>query len=57
MKRLIQCSCVAGALLALTTPTPVAYVDGRDYTDGSVVNVASIRTVLGSQTMQGAVLK
>jgi hypothetical protein len=25
----------------------VAYADGRDYTDGSVVNVASIRTVDG----------
>ena len=47
MRRIVQCFCVAGALLALTALTPVAYADGRDYTDGSVINVASIRTVDG----------
>ena len=47
MRRIVQCFCVAGALLALTALTPVAYADGRDYTDGSVMNVASIRTVDG----------
>lgn len=47
MRRIVQCFCVAGALLALTALTPVAYADGRDYTDGSVINVASIRTLDG----------
>lgn len=47
MRRIVHCFCVAGALLALTAVTPVAYADGRDYTDGSVINVASIRTVDG----------
>jgi hypothetical protein len=47
MRRIVHCFCVAGALLALTALTPVAYADGRDYTDGSVINVASIRTVDG----------
>jgi hypothetical protein len=47
MKRMIQCFCIAGALLALATFAPVAYADGRDYNDGPVVNVSSIRTVDG----------
>jgi hypothetical protein len=44
---MIQCFCAAGALLALTALTPVAYADGRDYNDGPVINVASVRTVDG----------
>ena len=37
----------AGALLTLTTLTTIALADGRDYNDGPVINVASIRTVDG----------
>jgi hypothetical protein len=47
MKRMIQGFCAAGALLALAALTPVAHADGRDYNDGPVVNVSSIRTVDG----------
>jgi hypothetical protein len=47
MTRMIRCFCAAAALLTLTALTPVAYADGRDYNDGSVVNVAAIRTVDG----------
>ena len=39
--------CAAGALLTLTTLTTTALADGRDYNDGPVINVASIRTVDG----------
>jgi hypothetical protein len=39
--------CAAGALLTFTTLTTTALADGRDYNDGPVVNVASIRTVDG----------
>ena len=39
--------CAAGALLALASMTGIAYADGRDYTDGPVVNSAYIRTVDG----------
>ena len=38
--------CAAGALLALGLST-TAFADGRDYSDGPVINVASIRTVDG----------
>jgi NAD(P)H-nitrite reductase large subunit len=37
----------AGALLTLTTLTTTALADGRDYNDGPVTNVISIRTVDG----------
>jgi hypothetical protein len=47
MKRMIESFCVAGALLALTALTPVAYADGRDYNDGPVMTVTSVRTVDG----------
>ncbi len=36
-----------GALLSLTGLATTAYADGRDYNDGPVINVASIRTVDG----------
>ncbi len=39
--------CAAGALLSLTGLATTAYADGRDYSDGPVINVASIRTVDG----------
>ena len=39
--------CATAALLALTTLTTTAYADGRDWNDGPVINVSSIRTVDG----------
>jgi hypothetical protein len=47
MMRLTQRLCAAAALLALTTLTTTAYADGRDWNDGPVINVASVRTVYG----------
>ena len=47
MIRLTQGICAAAVLLALSTLTTIAYADGRDYNDGPVVNVSSIRTVDG----------
>jgi hypothetical protein len=45
--RLTQGICAAAALLAATTLTSTAFADGRDWNDGPVINVASIRTVDG----------
>jgi hypothetical protein len=45
--RLTQGICVAAALLTATTLTGTAFADGRDWNDGPVINVASIRTVDG----------
>jgi hypothetical protein len=39
--------CAGAAILALTSLTTGAYADGRDFDDGSVLNIASIRTVDG----------
>src|SRR5882762_2846701 len=39
--------CAAGALLSLTSLATTAYADGRDWNDGPVINVSSIRTVDG----------
>jgi hypothetical protein len=47
MIRLTKGICAAAALLGLSTLTTAAFADGRDYTDGPVVNVSSIRTVDG----------
>ncbi|HEY0747667.1 MAG TPA: hypothetical protein VGD63_13285 [Steroidobacteraceae bacterium] len=47
MNRLTQGICAAAALLALSSLTTTAYADGRDYNDGPVVNVSSIRTIDG----------
>lgn len=47
MIRLTQGICATVALVALSTLTTTAYADGRDWNDGPVVNVASIRTVDG----------
>ena len=47
MIRFTQGICATAALVALSTLTTTAYADGRDWNDGPVVNVASIRTVDG----------
>jgi len=47
MTQVTQRFCAAAAVLALTTLTSTAFADGRDYNDGPVINVASIRTVDG----------
>jgi hypothetical protein len=47
MSLMTRVFCAAGALLTLTTLTTTALADGRDYKDGPVINVASIRTVDG----------
>ena len=47
MMRLTRGICVTAALLAATALTATAYADGPDWTDGPVINVASIRTVDG----------
>ena len=45
--RLIQGICGTAALVAASTLTTPVYADGRDWNDGPVINVASIRTVDG----------
>ena len=46
--RMTQVICAAAALLVTTTlTTTTALADGRDWNDGPVLNVASIRTVDG----------
>jgi len=47
MMRLTQGIFTTAALLALTTLTTTAYADGRDWNDGPVINVASVRTAYG----------
>jgi hypothetical protein len=47
MIRLTHGICTTAALFALTTLTTTAYADGRDWNDGPVINVTSIRTVDG----------
>ena len=47
MKRTTQVVCALAALLAVTALPGTALADGRDYSDGAVINVASIRTVDG----------
>ena len=39
--------CATGALLSLTSLATIAHADGRNWNDGPVINVASIRTVDG----------
>jgi hypothetical protein len=46
MSLMTRVLCAAGALLTLTLTT-TAFADGRDYKDGPVINVSSIRTVDG----------
>jgi hypothetical protein len=45
--RLIQGICRAAALIAVSALTTPVYADGRDWNDGPVINVSSIRTVDG----------
>jgi len=45
--RLIQGICGTAALVALSALTTPVYADGRDWNDGPVINVSSIRTVDG----------
>jgi hypothetical protein len=47
MKRTTQVVCALAALLTVTALPGTALADGRDYNDGPVINVASIRTVDG----------
>jgi hypothetical protein len=47
MMRLTQGIGATAALLALTTLTSTAFADGRDWNDGPVINVASVRTAYG----------
>ena len=47
MKYLIRGICAVAAVLAAATVATTAYADGKDWTDGPVLNVASIRTVDG----------
>src|SRR5215472_13644648 len=48
MKRSTHIVCAAAALLGLTSlSSTVAFADGKDWSDGPVINVASIRTVDG----------
>lgn len=47
MLRLTQGICATAVLVALSTLTSPAYADGKDWNDGPVINVASIRTVDG----------
>jgi hypothetical protein len=47
MKRTTQVVCALAALLTVTALPGTALADGRDYSDGPVINVASIRTVDG----------
>ena len=47
MTRITQGICAGAALCALATLSNTVYADGRDWNDGPVINVASIRTVDG----------
>ncbi len=47
MKTHTRVLCAAGALLSLSGLASIALADGRDWNDGPVINVASIRTVDG----------
>ena len=47
MLRFTQGICVTALLVGFSTLTSPAYADGKDWNDGPVINVASIRTVDG----------
>jgi hypothetical protein len=47
MNRVTHIACAAAALLGLSSLASVAFADGKDWSDGPVINVASIRTVDG----------
>src|ERR1700674_5147790 len=47
MIRMTQRFCATSTLLFFATFATLAYADGRNYTDGPVVNVSAIKTVDG----------
>jgi hypothetical protein len=47
MKHATHFVCATAALLGVTSLSSVAFADGRDWKDGPVINVSSIRTVDG----------
>lgn len=47
MTRMTHRFCATSALLLFATCATLAYADGRNYTDGPVVNVSAIKTVDG----------
>jgi hypothetical protein len=47
MLRFTQSICATVVLVAFSTLTGPAYADGKDWNDGPVINVSSIRTVDG----------
>jgi hypothetical protein len=47
MKRLTHIVCATAALVGLSSFSGLAWADGRDWSDGPVINVASIRTIDG----------
>jgi hypothetical protein len=47
MSKLIRSVGAAAALLVLSATAPIAYADGRNWTDGPIINVSAIRTVDG----------
>jgi hypothetical protein len=47
MLRFTQGICVTAVLVGFSTLASPAYADGKDWNDGPVINVASIRTVDG----------
>jgi hypothetical protein len=47
MLRLTQGICATAVLVGFSTLTSPAYADGKDWNDGPVINVASIRTADG----------
>jgi hypothetical protein len=47
MPRITRALAPACALISLTALSTVAFADGRDYNDGPVINVTSVRTVDG----------
>lgn len=47
MKRTTQVVCTLAALLGVSSLSTVVYADGKDWSDGPVINVASIRTAEG----------
>src|SRR5215467_13847351 len=47
MIRVTHIVLATAALLGLTSLSSLAYADGRDWSDGPVINVSSIRTIDG----------
>jgi hypothetical protein len=47
MNRSIRILCGAGVLAALLSLSSLAYADGRNYSDGPVINVSFVRTLDG----------